>query len=210
MGHKGNAFNGFFGGGNYKRLAALFGMDERFYRQGIGSASLGPGMKALDLGCGPGALSYALAETAHQDSTVYGVDISEDQLAYARAHAGNFCCSLEFINASMDELPFPDGSIDIVISSMALHETPPAVRRAAIAETSRVLKDSGAFILIDWSRPKLGLLGIVWFPLICFGSANKDNWNNAYPEICLEHRLVLKSDVYLNSITRRQTFQKAK
>lgn len=210
MDHKGNAFNGFFGGGSYKRLAALFGMDKRFYRQGIGSTSLGPGMKALDLGCGPGALSYALAETAHQDSTVYGVDISEDQLTYARAHAGNFCCRLEFINASMDELPFADGSIDIVISSMALHETPPAVRRAAIAETSRVLKDNGAFILIDWSRPKLGVLGVVWFPLICFGSTNKDNWNNAYPEICLKHHLILKSDLYLNSITRRQAFEKAK
>ena len=60
--------------------------------------------------------------------------------------AGGFACRLEFLKASMDELPFFDGYFDLVMTSMALHETPPAVRRAAIAETARLLRPGGTFL----------------------------------------------------------------
>ena len=38
------------------------------------------------------------------------------------------------------------------MTSMAIHETPPEIRRAAIRETSRVLKKNGLFVLVDWSN----------------------------------------------------------
>ena len=60
---KGRAFKGAFGGENYRRFAALFGFQERFYRQAVGDLRLGEGGRALDLGCGPGGLSYALTKT---------------------------------------------------------------------------------------------------------------------------------------------------
>jgi demethylmenaquinone methyltransferase/2-methoxy-6-polyprenyl-1,4-benzoquinol methylase len=78
----------------------------------------------------------------------------------------------------MDELPYPDEYFDVVVTSMALHETPPEVRRKAIAQTARMLKKGGSFVLIDWSKPKFGLWGIVWFPMICWGEQNRDNWRN--------------------------------
>jgi len=108
----------------------------------------------------------------------------------------------------MDELPFEDGSFDCVMSSMAIHETPPAVRRAAIRETARVLKDGGTFIYVDWCKPKFGLLGIFWFPLVYFGKSNGDNWNNVYPELCRVAGLTPVEDYYINSIARRQVFKK--
>jgi demethylmenaquinone methyltransferase/2-methoxy-6-polyprenyl-1,4-benzoquinol methylase len=163
-------------------------------------------MKALDLGCGPGALSYALAERAGPRAEIHGVDISDDQLSYARTHAGRFACRIEFHHASMDELPFPDASFDLVMTSMALHETPPPVRRGAIAETARVLKDGGTFVLVDWSRPRFGLLGIFWFPFVCHGEQNRDNWTNVYPALCHAQGMRLVSDTYLDSISRRQVF----
>ena len=183
-------------------------MGPEYYRNCVGNICLAAGMKALDLGCGPGSLSFALAENAHPESMIHGLDISKDQLEYARKHAGLFDCTLEFLLASMDELQYPDRHFDLVMTSMALHETPPKVRRAAIAETTRVLKDGGRFVLVDWSRPKFGLWGCLWYPLIRFGNRNQDNWHNVYHELCLAQGLTLVEDHYLNSLARRQVFRK--
>jgi ubiquinone/menaquinone biosynthesis C-methylase UbiE len=208
MNKKGNEFKGLAAGANYKRMARIFGFGEEFYRKGIGNYTLEAGMKAIDLGCGPGALSFALAETACPDSEITGIDISEDQLAYAKKHSDGYDCKLNFIKTSMDDLPFEDNSIDIVVSSMALHETPASVRRAAVNETARVLKNGGVFIFVDWSKSKFGLWGIIWYPLVRFGETNKDNWNNVYPSLCGDVGLSLIDDYYINSITRRQVFWK--
>lgn len=206
MEKKGNEFKGLAGGKYYARWAKLFGFTSAFYQKGIDNISLDKGMKALDLGCGTGALSFALAGNADPESVITGIDISDDQLNYARSRINQFNCKLEFMNCSMDELPFPEGYFDVVMTSMALHETSPLVRRRAIAETSRVLKTGGIFILVDWSKPKFGLWGMIWFPLICFEKKNKDNWNNVYPELCQLQKLQLIEDWYMNSISRRQVF----
>ena len=206
--HKGNVFNGIRGGKNYKRGASLLGLKTDFYKKGIGDIKPGKGMKALDLGCGPGALSFALAEKAYEDSLITGIDLSEDQLNFARKNSGQFRCSLEFRNISMDELPFPDNHFDIVMTSMALHETPPEVRRGAIKETARVLRKGGTFILVDWSRPVSVIMRVLWSPLLLSGKNSRDNWYNIYPELCAASGLQLKEDYYINSFARRQLFIK--
>jgi demethylmenaquinone methyltransferase/2-methoxy-6-polyprenyl-1,4-benzoquinol methylase len=208
MAKKGNEFKGWAGGRNYRNFARLFGFTEKFYRKGIGNVTLTDGMKALDLGCGPGALSFALAERASSQSEIIGIDISEDQLNEARSQCPRYDCNIRFENCSMDELPYPDEYFDVVITSMALHETPPEVRRAAIVQTARTLKRGGCFILVDWSKPKFGLWGVFWFPMICWGGQNRDNRRNVYPELCRQNGLLLKEDIYINSIARRQVFQK--
>jgi demethylmenaquinone methyltransferase/2-methoxy-6-polyprenyl-1,4-benzoquinol methylase len=108
----------------------------------------------------------------------------------------------------MDDLPYPDEYFDIVVTSMALHETPPNVRRLAILQTARTLKSGGRFILVDWSKPKFGLWGAFWFPMIRWGAQNRDNRQNVYPDLCRQNGLQLKEDYYINSIARRQVFQK--
>ena len=206
--NKGRAFEGIFGGSKYYRFAKLFGIGPDFYRAGLGGIRLLSGMKALDLGCGPGALSFALAETAAGDAEITGVDISKDQIDYAQANADKFSCRLSFKRVSMDETGLPDASIDLVMTSMALHETPPQVRRSAIAEAARVLKPGGRFLLVDWSKPKFAFWGLFWLPMIAFGETNRDNWNNVYPSLCRERGLKLVEDAYISSISRRQLFVK--
>jgi demethylmenaquinone methyltransferase/2-methoxy-6-polyprenyl-1,4-benzoquinol methylase len=208
MRKKGNAFKGLAGGANYKNIARFFGFTPSFYRQCAAGIRLAAKEKALDLGCGPGALSFALAETAHPQAEITGIDISDDQLNYARKQAGRFNCSLIFENCSMDELPYPDDCFDVVVTSMALHETPPDVRRAAVRETERVLRPGGTFVLTDWSKPRFGVWGIVWFPTICWGSQNRDNWRNVYLELCRNAGLQMVEDRYLISLVRRLVFQK--
>lgn len=208
MENKGREFRGMLGGANYRKISALFGMGPKFYRKGLGSIALGPGMRALDLGCGPGALSFALAGRAHHASSITGIDLSDDQLHYAKRFSGNYRCGLDFRKNSMDELLFPDGHFDLVMTSMAIHETPPEVRRGAIREAARVLKPDGTFLLVDWGRPKLGLWGIVWFPFVRFGEMNRDNWNNVYPALCRQCGLEQVEDSYITSLVRRQAFIK--
>lgn len=208
MSKKGNEFKGIAAGVSYKRGAKLIGLTERFYRRAVGNKTFPTPIRAVDLGCGPGAMSYALAEKLVAGSELTGVDISDDQLNYARKYADQYHCTLKFLNCSMDELPFENNSLDLVISSMAVHETPPAVRRSTITEVARVLKPGGEFIYVDWSKPRFGLYGILWFPMLCFGQNREDNWNNNYPEICADNALVQIEDNYLNSVYRRQVFKK--
>ncbi len=206
---KGRAFTGLAGGAHYRRWVLLFGMGKAFYRRGIGGIGLGKGMKALDLGCGPGALSYALAEKAHPESFIVGIDLSATQVDCAWKGASSFPCAMEFRKMSMDELAFPDGSFDLVMTSMALHATPPEVRRAAIVETARVLKENGTFLLVDLGGPTAGLLGAVFYPLVSWGGKKEDNRDNRYPMICRACGLQQEEDGYINPFVRRQVFRKA-
>lgn len=206
---KGNEFKGLVGGKNYVRFAQCFGMNKEFYNHAIGNIMIAENAKVLDVGCGPGALSFALAQKDVKNIEITRIDISEAQLTYARSQAHTYNAALSFVNMSMDELAFPDNHFDVIVSSMALHETPPEVRRAAIKEVSRTLKPGGFFIYTDWSRPRFGLWGIIWFPLVCRGKRNKDNWNNVYLSLCSDARLYRVEDGYINSIARRQVFKKS-
>ena len=207
MDGKGRAFKGMIGGAAYDRWASALGMGMQFYRRAAGGIELPAGARVLDLGCGTGSLSVAFAERLDGAASIYGVDISDEQLGHAQAKTKGHRGEFRFLPYSMDDLQFPDGFFDAVITSMALHETPPTVRCGAIRETARVLKRNGLFVLVDWSRPKAGLLAAIWFPFLFLGEW-RDNWRNVYRTLCEEQGLALREDVYINSLVRRQVFIK--
>ena len=73
--------------------------------------------RVLDLGCGYGwHCAYALE---HGAAAVTGVDISEKMLAVARKKTG--VGNVSYIRAAMEDVDFPDGAFDVVLSSLALH-----------------------------------------------------------------------------------------
>ena len=75
------------------------------------------GLRGLDLGCGYGwHCAYA---AGHGAARVLGTDISQKMLETARAR--NPGPSIEYQQAAMEDLRFPDGSFDVVLSSLALH-----------------------------------------------------------------------------------------
>src|SRR5437667_6043826 len=75
------------------------------------AARLARGKRVLDAGCGAGYGSAALAEAAE---SVTGVDVAADAIDFARAHyqAEN----LAFEQASVMQLPLPDGGFDLVVA----------------------------------------------------------------------------------------------
>lgn len=97
--------------------------------------------RALDVGCGTGALAYALAPLV---GVVIGVDASEDFLAPAREHAPPGCT---FVVGDAEALPFPYGDFDLVGCLRVLHH----VRRPelVVAELARVTRPGGRILLAD-------------------------------------------------------------
>jgi SAM-dependent methyltransferase len=113
---------------------------------------LKPGMKVLDCGCGPGAISIGLAEAVGPDGHVTGIDFGESQIEIAKTRAAP---NLTFRVASVYELPFEDNAFDLVFSHALFEHLAEPVR--GVSEIRRVLRpdavaglcspDWGGFIL---------------------------------------------------------------
>lgn len=121
-----------------------------------GHGLLLPATKVLDVGCGAGFLSNALARESLQ---VCGVDLSEDSLKVAAKHDSTL--SVHYQTANAYQLPFANESFDVVTALDFLeHVDRPA---NAIKEFSRVLKPNGLFIFHTFNRNILSYLIIIKF-----------------------------------------------
>lgn len=98
------------------------------------------GRRVLDLGCGYGwHCTYA---AGHGAAYVLGTDISQKMLEAARAR--NPGPSIEYRQAAMEDLRFPDGSFDVVLSSLAFHYVKDF--RPLVRNISRWLTPGGSFV----------------------------------------------------------------
>lgn len=99
------------------------------------------GDRILDLGCGPGSLWPRLSELP-KPAALVGVDISPGMVAEARRRYPQGA----FEVARAHDLPFPNGSFDVVIASSVLHHIPDAHLEGALEEIVRVLDEHGRLI----------------------------------------------------------------
>jgi ubiquinone biosynthesis O-methyltransferase len=104
------------------------------------------GMTILDCGCGTGNFSIKLAEKGAQ---VTGVDLSTEMMGVAKEKARRSELNINFVEADICNLTFPDNSFDAVFT-MAVFEAIPDSQRA-FQEMMRVLKP-GKFLLIGTIR----------------------------------------------------------
>ena len=100
---------------------------------------LTPGLRVLDVGCGPGSISAGLAE-AIAPGELRGIDIEPSQVEMA-AVAGRRRSNAKFSVADVKALPFEDGAFDVVHCSDLLAYIPDT--EAALTEMKRVLKAGG-------------------------------------------------------------------
>jgi 2-polyprenyl-6-hydroxyphenyl methylase/3-demethylubiquinone-9 3-methyltransferase len=114
----------------------------------------------LDVGCGAGLLTNALAVAGH---LVSGIDLSETSLETARRHDQTGQVRYRVANAY--SLPFADASFDVVCATDVLEHVEEPHR--LIAEASRVLKPNGLFFFHTFNRNPLSYLviikGVDWF-----------------------------------------------
>ena len=106
-------------------------------------AGLG-GRRVLDVGCGTGRLSVALAERAGAE--VWGIDRSPEMLAQAKAKAPP---GVDFRVAQAEALPFDDGAFERVVFWLAAHLFD---RPRAFAEARRVLEPRGLAVVVTFDH----------------------------------------------------------
>ena len=103
---------------------------------------LRPGMEALELGCGEGQNSLWLAR---QGLLCTAIDISEGQLAYARADAAKAGLDVIFQRCAIEDFETPEGTFDLITSSHAFEFLDDPF--AQVARVARWLCPGGWFVL---------------------------------------------------------------
>jgi SAM-dependent methyltransferase len=106
-------------------------------------AGVGAGQTALDVGCGPGALTTELVRRLGPDA-VAAVDPSEPFIAAARArHPG-----VDVRRSSAEDLPYPDAAFDATLAQLVVHFMTDPV--AGLREMARVTRAEGVVAACVW------------------------------------------------------------
>ena len=106
-----------------------------------------PGMRLLDVGCGPGTITTGLA-CAVAPGEVVGIDVSEDVIESARTHAAEVgATNARFETANVYQLPYEDASFDVAHAHQVLQHLAEPVD--ALREMRRVLRPGGLVAVRD-------------------------------------------------------------
>lgn len=107
-----------------------------------------PGQRLLDIGCATGNLLLAVGRS-HPGVELIGIDPDLAALAPAQRKAARAGIAVRWDRGFAEELPYPDGSVDRVLSSLMLHHLEPLAKDATLAEVRRVLRPHGTLVLAD-------------------------------------------------------------
>ncbi|MFE6507745.1 class I SAM-dependent methyltransferase [Nocardioides sp. NPDC057767] len=142
-------------------LLPLYDLFTRFARvrplheRTVELAGIQAGQTVLDVGCGTGNLSFAVLR-AVPGAVVTGHDPDASALRLAARKAGRRGVRLSLVQGYADRLLPKDGSVDHVVSSLALHHVDEAGREGFGREAYRVLKPGGRVTIVDFGAPDHG------------------------------------------------------
>ena len=131
-----------------------FGGEKNFRQRTLDLAEPQPGESVLDVGCGTGTLLIEAAKRVGPAGAARGIEPSSEMAAHARRKAAAEGVTIEVQEGSVDRLPYPDASFDVVLNTLVLHHLPTTMQRVAIGEMCRVLRPNGRMVIVDLQRPK--------------------------------------------------------
>jgi ubiquinone/menaquinone biosynthesis C-methylase UbiE len=114
----------------------------------VAALALPPGAQVLDVGTGPGLLPIEIAACCPQ-LRVTGIDVSPAMVAHSRtAIPAGSVATVEL--ADVAALPYPDGGVDLVVSTLSQHHWPDLA--GGLRELARVLAPGGRVWIYDVRR----------------------------------------------------------
>jgi ubiquinone/menaquinone biosynthesis C-methylase UbiE len=131
--------------------------NETWVRQGLIDAIGGQPRRILDLGCGTGTTTLMLKQ-AFPEAEVMGLDLSPYMLVMADFKAKKAQLDIQWLHRNAEETGFSPASFDLVTASLLFHETPPAVSKAILRESFRLLKAGGQVLILDGNQKTLRLV----------------------------------------------------
>jgi ubiquinone/menaquinone biosynthesis C-methylase UbiE len=167
----------FYGWGSHIYDALMVRLARGLYQRVIGDiASVLSEGKVLDAGTGPGTLAREIARRQPR-LQVYGIDLSEDMIRLARAHAKREQLEkrVHFDIGNVAQLPYPDHYFDLVVSTISMHHW--YELEQPLRELYRVLRPGGRLRIYD-------------FRLVKVQTVEKALANTPFVETSLEHTLV--------------------
>jgi SAM-dependent methyltransferase len=130
-------------GGDYSSVA------ERIVsasEEAVRAAAVSGDDKVLDVACGTGNATIPAAQTGAE---VTGLDLTPELLEVAKGRAGEAGVEIDWIEGDAEQLPFEDGTFDVVLSVFGCMFAPD--HKQAAAELARVLKPGGRIAVCAWT-----------------------------------------------------------
>jgi arsenite methyltransferase len=114
----------------------------------VAVADLHEGDRVLDLGSGGGIDVLLSAQRVGLTGKPYGLDMTEEMLTLARANAARAgATNVEFLQGTIEAIPLPDNSIDVIISNCVINLS--TDKPAVFAEAFRILAPNGCIGVSD-------------------------------------------------------------
>jgi len=138
-----------------------FGLHRSWKRRVVQLAGITPGTRALDLCCGTGDITFALAR---QGAETTGLDFSPQMLAVAAARQKKNppgSGQPQFLQGDAQQLPFTDQSFDVVTIGYGLRNLTSWER--GVDEMARVARPGARLIVLDFGKPANALWRSLYF-----------------------------------------------
>lgn len=138
----------------YERVNRILslGMDARWRRRAMGLAGTSQADRVLDVACGTGDFARTFAR--HSPRLVVGCDFAERMLSLAASRDGR---AIRWCRADAMTLPFADQSFSLVGCAFGVRNFQDLA--AGLREFHRVLSPGGRAVILEFSMPRLGILG---------------------------------------------------
>jgi SAM-dependent methyltransferase len=151
-----------FAGALYDRgvyIYAYGGLGEK--NDGLGEGTIGcvkarfPDLKPkriLDMGCGAGMSTLPLAD-AFPGAEIQAIDIAAPMLRYAHGRSEAMGVAVHYSQQNAGHTNFDDGSFDLIVSNLLLHEIPQKLTKQIIRECHRLLTPGGVHVhndMVGW------------------------------------------------------------